>query len=78
MGEVVRVSNENQPRSMTKLIPPSNLGPIRDKAKALYERTVAEGYVELEADVLAVSGLAEDLRDVVLEYQVSNTPEEST
>jgi len=31
--------------------------------------------VEREVDVLAVSGLAEDLRDVVLEYQVSDAPE---
>jgi len=30
----------------------------------------------VEADVLAVSGLAEDLRDVVLEYQVSSVSEE--
>jgi len=78
MGKVVRVSNANQLPSKTRLILPSNLGPIRDKAKALYERTVTDGYVEVEADVLAVSGLAEDLRDVVLEYQVSNVPEEPT
>jgi len=75
MGKVVRVSNGDQLRSTTKLIPPSDLGPIRDKAKAIYERTVTEGYAEVEADVLAVSGLAEDLRDVILEYQVSNVPE---
>ena len=31
--------------------------------------------MEREVDVLAVSGLAEDLRDVVLEYQVSSIPE---
>jgi len=49
-----------------------------DRAKSLYERMVTEGYVELEADALAVSGLAEDVRDVVLEYQVSNVPDEPT
>jgi len=76
VGKVVRVSNVNQPPSTATLILPSNLGPIRDKAKALYERTVTEGYVQLEADVLAVSGLAEDIRDAVLEYQVSNALEE--
>jgi hypothetical protein len=31
--------------------------------------------VEREEDVLAVSVLVEDLRDVLLEYQVSNGPE---
>ena len=75
MGKVVRVSGENQPRSTTSLIPPSNLGPIRDKVKALHECVTTEGYVEREVDVLTVSGLAEDLRDVVLEYQVSSAPE---
>jgi len=78
MDKVVRVSDENQPRSTTTLIPPSDLGPLRDKAKILHSRIVTEGYVELEADVLAVSGLAEDVRDVVLEYQVSVASEEPT
>ena len=35
---------------------------------------MTEGYAEREADALAVSGLAEDLRDVVLEYQVGSVP----
>jgi hypothetical protein len=54
---------------------PSDLRPIRDKAKGLYERITTEGYVEDEGDIVAVSGLAEDLRDVLLEYWVSVNPE---
>jgi len=34
--------------------------------------------VEREVDVLAVSGLAEDIRDVVLEYQASGVSEKLT
>jgi len=34
------------------------------------------GCAGLGVDALAVSGLAEDLRDAVLEYQVSSVPEE--
>jgi hypothetical protein len=33
--------------------------------------------VEREEDVLAVSELVEDLRDALLEYQVSNNPKET-
>ena len=36
---------------------------------------MTEGYVEREVDVLAVSGLAEDLRDIILEYQVGSAPQ---
>ena len=49
----------------------SDLRPIKDNAKGLYERVAAEGYTENEADIVAVSGLVEDLRDVLLEYWVS-------
>ena len=48
----------------------SDLGPLKDQAKGLYERVTAEGYEEGEEDIVAVSGLAEDLRDVFLEYWV--------
>jgi len=44
-----------------------------DKARALYERVVTEGYTEHEGDTTAVSGLAEDLRDALLWYGVSVT-----
>jgi hypothetical protein len=39
-----------------------------------YGRIVAEGYVEDEGDIAAISGLAEDLRDVLLEHWVSVNP----
>lgn len=49
----------------------SDLKPLKDKAKEFYERVTVEGYVENEEDIAAVSGFAEDLRDVLLEYRVS-------
>lgn len=57
---------------------PSDLRPIKDKAKGLYERVTTEGYAENEADIVAVSGLAEDLRDVLLEYWVSTRKADTT
>lgn len=57
------------------LILPSVLKPIRDKAKGIYEHITREEYVENAKDVLAVSGLAEDLRNVLLEYWVSTSTE---
>jgi hypothetical protein len=50
---------------------PGDLRPIRDKAKDLQKRIGAEGYVQNEGDIAAVSGLAEDLRDALLDYRVS-------
>lgn len=43
--------------------------------KELQERIAREGYTEWKEDVLALSQLAEDLRDVLLKYQVSKDPE---
>ena len=45
--------------------------PIKDRAKQLYKHIAVDGHTEDEGDVAAVSGLAEDLRDVLLEYWVS-------
>ena len=36
----------------------------------LYNRASAQGYEECQGDILAVSGMAEDIRDALLEYQV--------
>jgi hypothetical protein len=55
--------------------PHSDIRPIGDKVQRLYGRIVAEGYVEGEGDLAAISGLAEDLRDVLLEHWVSVNPE---
>ena len=43
---------------------------IRDNGKALYDRISSQGHMEYQDDVLAVSGIAEDIRDVLLDYQV--------
>ena len=53
----------------------SNLRPIRDKAKGLYERITTDGYTEDAKDTAAVSRLVEDLRDALLEYSVGTNPE---
>ena len=63
--------SESQPKSTIMLTPPSDLGLIRDKAEELRKRIATEGYAECKGDTSAVSQLAEDLRDVLLEYQVS-------
>jgi hypothetical protein len=55
--------------------PHSDIKPIGDKVQKLYGRIVTEGYVENEGDLAAISGLAEDLRDVLLEHWVSVNPE---
>ena len=60
---------------MTILIPPSDLKPIRDRAKVLHEQISTGGYVEEEGDLAAASGLVDDLLDLALEYQVSHTSE---
>ena len=39
----------------------------------LYNRISVEGYQECKDDILAVSGMAEDIRDALLEYQVNNS-----
>ena len=36
----------------------------------LHNRVIAQGYEECQDDVLAVSEMAEDIRDALLEYQV--------
>ena len=36
----------------------------------LYDRVSAQGYEECQDDILAVSAMAEDIRDALLEYQV--------
>ena len=50
---------------------PSALRLIRDNGIALYNRVSVQGYEECQSDILAVSAIAEDIRDALLEYQVS-------
>ena len=51
----------------------STLKSIRDNCTVLYNRISVEGYQECKDDILAVSGMAEDIRDALLEYQVNNS-----
>lgn len=39
----------------------------------LRNRVSAQGYEECQGDILAVSGMAEDIRDALLDYQVGGT-----
>ena len=48
----------------------STLRLIRDAGDVLCNRIDAEGYEESQDDIQAVSDMAEDIRDVLLDYQV--------
>ena len=50
----------------------STLRLIRDVGDVLYNRMNTEGYEESPDDIQAVSGIAEDIRDTLLDYQVCN------
>jgi len=50
----------------------STLRLIRDTGKVLYDRVNIEDYKESQDDIQAVSGIAEDIRDALLDYQVCN------
>ena len=53
----------------------STLRLIGDTGNVLYHRMNTEGYKESQDDIQAVSGIAEDIRDALLDYQVcSNKP----
>jgi len=43
---------------------------IRDTGNVLYNRINTEGYKESRDDIEVVSGIAEDIRDALLDYQV--------
>ena len=43
---------------------------IRDDGILLRNRIGAQEYVECQEDALIVSGMAEDIRDAVIDYQV--------
>ena len=43
---------------------------IRDNGILLRNRIGAQEYVECQEDALIVSGMAEDIRDAVIDYQV--------
>ena len=43
-----------------------------DNGNALYDRICAQDYEESQDDVLTVSGMVEDIRDALLDYQVGD------
>ena len=45
---------------------------IRDNGNAFYDRINSKEHMESQDDALEVSGIAEDIRDALLEYQVGN------
>ena len=71
-GEAFRVGVRGQLSPTIALIFTSTLRRIRDTGNALYHRVTAEGYKESQDDIQAVSGIAEDIRDALLDHQVCN------
>ena len=51
---------------------------IRDAGDVLYKRINTEGYEESQDDVQAASGIAEDIRDALLDHQVCNNKQYAT
>ena len=51
---------------------------IKDKLQLLSEPSGTAGPVETERGMIAVCGLADDLRDIIVEYQVSINIEKHT
>ena len=51
---------------------------IQDKGTELYDRASIHGYEECQGDILAVSGMTEDIRDALLEYQVGGETSNTT
>ena len=62
------VGIDSNPRSYK--FSPSTLRSIRDNGDVLLNRISTQGYEECQDDILTVSGMAEDIRDALLEYQV--------
>ena len=48
----------------------STLRLIKDAGNVLYSRINTEGYKKSQDDIQAVSGIAENIRDALLDYQV--------
>ena len=63
---VFRISHNLLSRSFST----STLRLIKDAGNVLYNRINTEGYKESQDDIQAVSGIAEDIRDALLDYQV--------
>lgn len=70
MGKVIQVCDQSQLQPTIALIFYSSLRQIGDKGKRLYDRINAQDREECQDDIQAVSEIAEDIRDAVLDYQV--------
>ena len=71
---VFRITHNLPSRSFST----STLRLIKDAGDVLYNRINTEGYKESQDDIQAVSGIAEDIRDALLDYQVCSDPPYST
>jgi len=65
--ESVFAINYNLP---SRSFPTSTLRLIGDTGNVLYSRINTEDYKESQDDIQAVYGIAEDIRDALLDYQV--------
>ena len=63
---VFRINHSLPSRSFSA----STLRLIRDAGNVLYNRITTKGYKESQEDIRAASGITEDIRDALLEYQV--------
>ena len=70
MGQVIQVSRYDLPQPSIVLTFPSALRQIRDRGNVLHDRINTQGYEECQDDIQAVSGIAADIQDAVLDYQV--------
>jgi hypothetical protein len=70
MGGVIQVGDQGQPQPTITLTLSSTLRQIKDKGNVLYGRINAQDYEECQDDIQAVSGIADDIQDAVLDYQV--------
>jgi hypothetical protein len=62
--------NEKEHEYRAKLFDTLKL--IKDNGNVLYNRITAQDYQECEEDIKAASGIAEDIRDAMLDYQISH------
>ncbi|KAF9643346.1 hypothetical protein BDM02DRAFT_3191803 [Thelephora ganbajun] len=61
--------DENEHEHRAKLFDTLRL--IGDNGNALYNRINAQGYMECQDDIQAVSAMADDIRDAVIDYQMA-------
>ena len=70
MGQVIQVGFRGRLQPTITLTFVSTLRQIRDKGNVLYNHLNAQDYKECQDDIQAVSGIAGDIQEAVLDYQV--------